>query len=60
MDLDPRDFDSRDDDRQRGNDDTGHDDHDDGVTTGQSRDHDGDARSLGRGPSCIYRSASNM
>jgi hypothetical protein len=52
MDFDPRDFDSRDDERHRADDANGHDDHDDGLADRdtQSRYLGDDARSLGRGP----------
>jgi hypothetical protein len=50
MDFDPRDFDSRDDERNRDSADS-HDDHDDGIAAydNHGRDRGDDARSLGRG-----------
>jgi hypothetical protein len=61
MDFDPRDFDSRDDERNRGHDDDGRDDHNDGLAAGDShrRDRGGDARSPGRGPGDSKQSNSN-
>jgi DNA-binding MarR family transcriptional regulator len=52
MDFDPRDFDSRDDDRHRATDTDVHDHHDDGLGPADrhSHDRDDDARAIGRGP----------